>query len=240
MKKNISPKRLLNLMYWGTLLSFVIPSAYLIFRIIFSKNTVSEEVDARVKADYILMLIQCILGIIVIHLPAIISKKLKFEIPYILYFIYIIFLYCAIFLGEVRSFYYVIPFWDDILHCMSSVMTGLFGFMTAAILNRDTKTRMSLSPFFLALFAFCFSVTVGSIWEIYEFAADEFMGLNMQKFMLKDGTLLIGHEALTDTMNDIIIDCLGAFFATVTGYFSIKNKKGWIHDYLSSGKKKQQ
>ncbi len=232
MKKTFTPRRLLIFMYWGTLISFIIPTVYLIFRIVFSKNISSDTAD-RVKADYVLMLIQCALGIVVIHLPAMVSRKSKFEIPTVLYFIYIIFLYCAIFLGEVRHFYYVIPFWDDILHCMSSVMTGLFGFMAVAILNHDTKVRMNLSPFFLALFAFCFSLAVGTVWEIYEFTADEFMGLNMQKFMLKDGTLLIGHDAISDTMKDIVIDCIGAFFATVMGYFSIKNKKGWIHEYLA-------
>ena len=237
MKKTFTPRRLLIFMYWGTLISFIIPTVYLIFRVVFSKNSSLEAFD-RVRADYVLMLVQCALGIVVIHLPAIISRRFKFEIPAVLYFIYIIFLYCAIFLGEVRHFYYVIPFWDDILHCMSSVMTGLFGFMAVAILNHNTKVRMNLSPFFLALFAFCFSVAVGTVWEIYEFAADEFMGLNMQKFMLENGTVLIGHDAISDTMKDIVIDCIGAFFATVMGYFSIKNKKGWIHEYLT-GKNRQ-
>ena len=59
----------------------------------------------------------------------------------------------------------------------------------------------------------------------------------MQKFMLRDGTILLGHEAVADTMIDIIVDSAGALIATVIGYFSIKNKKGWVHDYLSKESK---
>jgi len=235
-KKNISSKKFIYIIYLVTLLSFITPIAYLIVRIILSRNLSALEPVYRSRADYVLMLIQCFLGIIVIHIPSIISRKFNFEIPEALYLLYIIFLYCAIFLGEVQSFYYVIPRWDDILHCISSLMNGFFGFMVVAILNHDKKVRMNLSPFFLAIFAFCFSVSVGTIWEIYEFSADELLGLNMQKFMLEDGTLLIGHEALSDTMRDFVVDCIGAFIATITGYFSIKHKKGWIHDYLASDK----
>ena len=143
-------------------------------------------------------------------------------------------------MGEVRNFYYLVPQWDDILHCISSIMNGLFGFMVVTILNHDKKVRMNLSPFFLALFAFSFSVAVGAVWEIYEFSADEFLGFNMQKFMLKDGTKLLGHDAVTDTMIDIIVDCCGAFIATVIGYFSIKNKKGWVHEYLAGETEEKQ
>lgn len=233
MKREITSKKVLMMLYWYTLISFIIPTVYLIFRIVFSENAPLESGQYRTRAEYVLMLIQCMLGLVVMHLPAMIERKLKFDIPNILQFIYLVFLYCAIFLGEVRNFYYLIPQWDNILHCISSIMNGLFGFMAVTILNHDQKVRMNLSPFFVALFAFCFSITVGSIWEIYEFLADGFLGLNMQKFMLRDGTILLGHEAVADTMIDIIVDSAGALIATVIGYFSIKNKKGWVHDYLS-------
>ncbi len=100
--------------------------------------------------------------------------------------------------------------------------------MVVTILNRDEHTVLHLSPFFTALFAFSFAVTIGSLWEIYEFAFDGFLGLNMQKFMLEDGTVLTGHEALSDTMKDIIVDMGGALVASVAGYFAVRNKKTWI------------
>lgn len=233
MRREITSKKVIMILYWLNLISFAIPTVYLIFRIVLSQNIAEDTVEYRTRAEYVLMLIQCVLGLIVVHLPTIIERKFKFEIPKILTTIYLIFLYCAIFLGEVKNFYFAVPHWDDILHCISSIMNGLFGFMVVTILNHDKKVRIHLSPFFLALFAFCFSVSVGAIWEIYEFLADGLLGLNMQKFMLEDGTMLIGHAALSDTMTDIVVDCCGALIATVIGYLSIKNKTGWVHDYIT-------
>lgn len=233
MKKDFTSKKFLMIFYWLTLISFIVPAFYLLFRIIFSTNMFYGMTVYRSRADYILMFIQCVLGIVVIHIPSMVERRFNFEIPKTLNLFYIIFLYCAIFLGEVRNFYHTFPRWDDILHCMSSVMNGLLGFMLVAILNHDKKIRLNLSPLFVALFAFCFSVSIGALWEIYEFLSDHFLGLNMQKFMLEDGTELIGHLALLDTMVDIIIDGFGALLATIIGYLSIKNKKGWAYSYLS-------
>ena len=117
-------------------------------------------------------------------------------------------------------------------------MLGFFGFMFITILNRDEHTLMSLSPFFVSLFAFCFAVTIGAVWEIYEFTADGLMGFNMQKYTLADGTQLVGHAALADTMKDIIVDCIGALIATVIGYISLKKNKKWIIPKLTGKKVK--
>ena len=77
---------------------------------------------------------------------------------------------------------------------------------------------MNLSPVFVAVFAFCFAVTLGVFWEIYEFTFDGILRLNMQKFMLENGTQLIGRAALLDTMKDLIVDCLGALIMSFVGY----------------------
>lgn len=229
-------RRVLSIVYWCVMASFVLPIAYTVYKVIKTPNTLILEEFDRSKADYTLMLLQCVLGISVINIPSVLAKKFRFEMPVALYITYIVFLYGAIFLGEIRNFYNRIPFWDDILHGMSSMMTGLFGFMFVEILNRVSKKKISLSPVFIALFAFCFSVTIGAVWEIYEFLADGFFGLNMQKFITPDGVIMIGHEAISDTMKDIIVDCSGALIATLVGYISIKNRRGWIHEYLTNEK----
>ena len=72
---------------------------------------------------------------------------------------------------------------------------------------------------------------VGVIWEFYEFTSDKILGTNMQKFELQDKTKLVGQDALRDTMEDLIVDVLGAVVASVVGYFSIKYKKGWLEDF---------
>lgn len=216
-----------KILYGFVLTSFILPIAYLIVRLVIGQDGDILANSYRSRADYALMLLECVLGIFVIHVPVFLSKRFRFVFPPFLYSIYIVFLYCAIFLGEVRSFYYAVPFWDDILHCMSSVMSGIFGFMMISILNRKEGATTHLSPVFTALFAFCFSVMVGAVWEIYEFSADSLFGLNMQKFILEDGTVLIGQEALSDTMFDIIIDCAGAAIASVLGFIAAKVNKKW-------------
>lgn len=220
-------KKIALVAYFFTMLSFIGPIAYLIFKIIFgSFDTIGEGFNT--KADYALMIAECVLGIIVIHIPSLLAHKFKFEIPFFLYIAYIIFLYCSIFLGEAQSFYYKIPHWDTILHAMSSLMLGFFGFMFITILNRDEHTLMRLSPFFVSLFAFCFAVTIGAIWEVYEFTMDGLMGFNMQKHSTANGVPLEGHLALVDTMKDIIIDAIGAFSASLMGYIGLKQNKKWM------------
>lgn len=223
--------------YIFTMICFLIPIVYLIIKIVFgSFDTIGAGFNS--KADYALMIAECVLGLIVIHIPSLLAHRFKFEIPFFLYMCYIVFLYCAIFLGEAQSFYYKIPHWDTVLHAMSSLMLGFFGFMFITILNRDEHTLMSLSPFFVSLFAFCFAVTIGAVWEIYEFTADGLMGFNMQKYALADGTQLVGHAALADTMKDIIVDCIGALIATIIGYISLKKNKKWIIPRLTGKKVK--
>lgn len=225
-------KKIALVAYFFTMLSFIGPIAYLIFKIIFgSFDTIGEGFTT--KADYALMIAECVLGIIVIHIPSLLAHKFKFEIPFFLYIAYIIFLYCSIFLGEAQSFYYKIPHWDTVLHAMSSLMLGFFGFMFITILNRDEHTLMKLSPFFVSLFAFCFAVTIGAVWEIYEFAMDGLMGFNMQKHSTANGVPLEGHLALVDTMKDIIIDTIGAFTASLMGYIGLKQNKKWMIPKLS-------
>lgn len=191
-------------------------------------NNIDGEPFVRVKSDYVLMLVQCILGVVAMLMPSFLKKKLRLEIPSSMIFLYTIFLYCAIYLGEVKSFYYQVPHWDTILHTFSGAMLGALGFSFVTLLNKNEKVQMNLSPLFVVAFSFCFAVTLGVFWEIYEFTFDGILGLNMQKFALENGNLLLGRAALTDTMKDLIVDCLGAFIMCIIGYISLKYKKGWI------------
>ena len=105
------------------LLGFIVPIIFIVLMMIFG-TTPQNEAGYHSQADYALMLVQCLLGLVVVHIPSFLEKRLKFELPTVLYVLYLIFLYCAITLGEVRSFYYTIPHWDVFLHAFSSVMTG--------------------------------------------------------------------------------------------------------------------
>ncbi|MEG1705414.1 MAG: hypothetical protein RR290_02435 [Clostridia bacterium] len=212
-------------------ITLLLSVAFIIIKIIFAPSSVNLlDETVRIKSDYTLMLIQCILGLVAMFLPALLSKNLKIEIPNNMIILYVVFLYAAIFLGEVRNFYYDIPHWDTILHGFSGAMIGALGFSVISLLNKSKSVK--LSPLFVALFSFCFAITLGVAWEIYEYSFDIILGLNMQKFATYDGTILIGQAALGDTMKDLIVDCLGAGVMSVIGYISLKYKKHWIENLL--------
>lgn len=220
-KKRDWKKIIGNILFITLLLSII----YTIIRIVISPSGAGAGNHDKVKSDYVLMLLQCILGLIVMMIPSAIERKFCIDIPNRMEVIYFIFLYCAIYLGEVRNFYYIIPHWDTILHAFSGAMLGALGFSLVIILNDAEKVKFDLSPFFISLFAFCFALAMGALWEIYEFTFDGLLSLNMQKFALADGTKLIGHDALRDTMKDIIVDALSALSIAVIGYYSIKKSE---------------
>ena len=212
-------------------ISLLISTVYAFVRMLLAPGEVipgSEHLKTR--GDYLLMFLQCFLGILVMTLPSILSKKWKMEISNPIYILYYVFLYCAVFLGEVFDFYYVVPHWDTMLHTMSGAMLGALGFILVDILNGSDKVHVHLSAGFVALFAFCFSIACGAVWEIYEYTVDTLMQLNMQKYMTEQGTLLIGRQALVDTMEDIICDTLSAGVVSVLGYFSIRKKTNAAKD----------
>lgn len=194
----------------------------------------------RQKSDYVLMLLQCVLGIVAMFLPGMLKKRIRLEIPSYMMILYTLFLYGAIYLGEVRNFYYVVPHWDTILHAFSGAMLGALGFSFINFLNKTDRVPMNLSPLFVVVFSFCFAITLGVLWEFYEFIADGILGTNMQKYALEGGKALMGRDALSDTMKDLIVDAIGAGVMSVIGYISIRYKKGWIEKLtLHIGKKRE-
>ncbi len=213
--------RIARIVVFVTLIASLAFSAY---RVLSSPADAKDIIDGnviRTKSDYVLMCLQCLLGIFVLFLPSFIEKHFNFSIPNGMYIMYIIFLYCAIYLGEVRSFYYRIPNWDTYLHAMSSMMLGTLGFSVVSFLNSHDTVAVKMNPIFVALFAFSFAVMIGTLWEVYEYTFDGLLGLNMQKFASDGGVNLIGRAALSDTMDDIIVYVIGALISAVIGYFTL-------------------
>ena len=202
-------------------LSLALSAVYCMIRLLASP----DGTGMRTRSDYVLMLIQCLLGLGVMSLPSLLAKKWRLLLPTAIHVMYYAFLYCAIFLGEVFSFYYLIPHWDTILHFSSGAMLASLGVILIDFLNHDEHIRVSLSPLFVSLFAFCFALAMGGLWEIYEYLADGLLGLNMQKFMLENGTVLTGRMALTDTMDDLIVDALAALIVAAAAYFCNSARK---------------
>lgn len=153
------------------------------------------------------------LGILVItFLPLFMRNLLHFRIPAELETLSILFIYLSLFLGEVKGFYARYWWWDILLHTTSGLLGGMIGFLLVYVLNNNKKINLNLTPQFIALFAFMFAMSMGALWEIFEFAMDNLFGLTMQG------------AGLEDTMSDLIDDCGGALAVSLLGYFYLSNK----------------
>lgn len=129
----------------------------------------------------------CILTLILLVMPSLIQLKLKVELPSVLEIILLLFIFAAEILGEIHAFYIKIESWDTILHTMNGFLMAAIGFALVDILNRQEKLTFQLSPLFMAVVAFCFSMTIGVLWEFFEFFMDYFFMLDMQKDTIVTG-----------------------------------------------------
>lgn len=123
----------------------------------------------------------CILTLILLIMPSLIQVTLKIELPTVLEILILIFIFSAEILGEIREYYIMIPMWDTILHTINGFLAAAIGLSMVDLLNRSDRMTFQLSPLFTAIVAFCFSMTIGVVWEFFEFGMDMIFGLDMQK-----------------------------------------------------------
>lgn len=123
----------------------------------------------------------CFLTLILFTLPTIASKTFKVKLPTTLEITVYLFIFAAEILGEIQNFYGVFKHWDTMLHTLNGFLSAAVGFSLIDILNRTERFHIKMAPLFVALVAFCFSMTIGVAWEFFEFAADRYLNLDMQK-----------------------------------------------------------
>ena len=169
-----------------------------------------------------LFAIMCVSGA-----PIVLAHRLPVRIPAEYDLLAIGFVFASLFLGEFHSYYERFWWWDIALHSTSGLLLGMLGFLLVYVLNENHRIDLHMRAGFVALFAFAFAVTVGTLWEIFEFAADHFFGLQMQKPMLGDSS------GLTDTMWDLIVDALGAGAISCFGWWHMKRgRRSFIEDWI--------
>ena len=151
-------------------------------------------------------------------LPSIITRNYKIVLPVEFELIITLFIYASMFLGEIKGYYTKFLWWDLVLHAGSGLISGFLGFLIVYVFY--SRKKVIMSPIFVALFSFCFAIALGSVWEMFEFIMDSFLGFNMQK------------TGLVDTMWDLILDSCGAIIASVTGYFYVKGGDSLVFDRL--------
>ena len=123
----------------------------------------------------------CVLTLVLFMLPSAFERRLHIDLPDTLEIVILLFIYSAEILGEISDYYIQFPYWDTMLHTMNGFLCAAIGFALVDILNREEKVSLHLSPFFMAVTAFCFSMTIGVLWEFFEFAMDQWLLFDMQK-----------------------------------------------------------
>lgn len=144
-------------------------------------------------------------------LPFAFARWYDLELPSSFLIAITLFIYATIFLGDAFDFYNRYWWWDIPLHGLSAVGFGLIGFLIAFMLFEGD--RYAAPPIVISLIAFNFALTIGVLWEIFEYAMDRVFGLNLQQ------------EGLVDTMEDLIIDCVGASIGSAAGFFYLKGQE---------------
>ena len=137
-------------------------------------------VRSFVREEYFNALV-CFLTLGLFMIPRCVEKNLRLHLPGLFEGLVLVFIFATEILGEVNCYYQKIPHWDTILHITSGFLFAAFGFALLDIMNRDTRERFKVSPFCLACIALCFSMTVGVLWEFYEFGCDAILHTDMQK-----------------------------------------------------------
>lgn len=123
----------------------------------------------------------CVLVLVIYLLPQFVENRLNIDIPTTLEVIIFVFVFAAEILGELQSYFIKYSNWDTILHTSSGFLCAAVGFSLVDLLNRSDNVKVQLSPGYLAITAFCFSMTIGILWEFIEFSADRLFLLDMQK-----------------------------------------------------------
>ena len=123
----------------------------------------------------------CVLTLVLFLVPSIAEWRLKIDLPNLLEAIILIFIFAAEILGEIGEFYVNVPHWDSIMHTVNGFMMAAIGFALIDVLNRHPRFHISLSPLFVAFVAFCFSMTIGVLWEFFEYGVDTLLSKDMQK-----------------------------------------------------------
>ena len=149
---------------------------YIILRILVVAVLIAQFLNGNFENVFL-----CVLTLVLFLVPTFIERKIHIDLPDTLEVIILLFIFAAEILGEIRAYYIYFPYWDTMLHTLNGFLCAAIGFSLVDIMNRSDRFSITLSPLFLAIVAFCFSMTIGVLWEFFEWAMDCFFLLDMQK-----------------------------------------------------------
>jgi len=189
-----------------------------------------EFVVAVIEGQRLTAFLVCMI-VAVVFAPAFLGPRFLVQVPAEFQILTVLFVFASLFLGEIMQYYDRLWWWDIALHASSGLLLGILGFLLIYVLNESAQVDVHLRPRFVAIFAFLFAVTIGTLWEIFEFGMDMVFGTTMQKPMLGDDS------GLTDTMFDLIVDALGGLAISVVGWWYMHQQKRsfietWIQKFI--------
>ena len=154
----------------------VVAAVYVVLRLLVILMMVAQFFNGNFENVFL-----CVLTLILFLLPTIFEKSLQIDLPNALEIIILLFIFAAEILGEIRAFYTTFAYWDTMLHTLNGFLCAAIGFSLVDMCNRHKRISLSLSPVYMAIVAFCFSMTIGVLWEFFECTMDQFFLLDMQK-----------------------------------------------------------
>ena len=178
MKRNTSHKKPNFLISAHTTLrkKSVVATVYVVLRLMVITVMIAQFFNGNFENVFL-----CGLTLVLFLLPTIFEKQLQIDLPNALEIIILLFIFAAEILGEIRAFYTTFAYWDTMLHTLNGFLCAAIGFSLVDMCNRHERVSLSLSPVYMAIVAFCFSMTIGVLWEFFECTMDQFFLLDMQK-----------------------------------------------------------
>ena len=199
----------------------VVFAVYLVLRLIVLASLVSAILRQEYESAFV-----CVLVLFLFMLPFFIQKNFGICLPSTLEIIILLFIFAAEILGELQSYFIQYPYWDTMLHTTNGFLCAAVGFSLIDILNRDAKIKFTLSPVYVALAAFCFSMTIGVLWEFFEFGMDRLFHMDMQK------------DTIVHTISSVMLDSTNSNIPiTIDGITSVavNGRDLGFHGYLDIG-----
>lgn len=154
----------------------VVAAVYVVLRVLVILVMIAQFFNGNFENVFL-----CGLTLVLFLLPTILEKQLQIDLPNALEIIILLFIFAAEILGEIRAFYTTFDYWDTMLHTLNGFLCAAIGFSLVDMCNRHERVSLSLSPVYMAIVAFCFSMTIGVLWEFFECTMDQFFLLDMQK-----------------------------------------------------------
>ena len=222
-------------------------AVYVVLRAIVITLLVLNVLQKEYESAYI-----CALALLLFVIPSVLERRLRIDIPSVMEVLILLFIFAAEILGELQSYYMQYPHWDTMLHTVNGFLCAAVGFSLIDILTRNKQEKFRLSPLYVALVAFCFSMTIGVLWEFFEYGMDWVFHTDMQKdtvvpslysALLGGGPVAPLEEissvtingqplevegyldiGLHDTMADLFVNFIGAVVFSVIGYVYIRQR----------------